>query len=277
MKVHPNDIVLTINEDTICRICLDKGDPNDLIQPCACSGTMAFVHEKCLKTWIQTKNISINRYTCEQCLKHLVVFKKYPQEKFKLKIFYKNKIVYFIEYLFYLSLGFSSSIIIHEIEKINNYPSVRLLDKNDSKIIYTLVINNKLNPDFYIFYYIGFTGYLFSMIFYFINTIQTLLFVKRKKLFYSLNAVNLLINFILSSHFLLFYYSIFYFQPSLVSADLFVCMSCFFTLFNLPLIRIYASFYNNNLHIMNIKHNVIKIQNVRYNPLVTRMRRLSIC
>mmetsp|Transcript_21666 Transcript_21666/g.50649 ORF Transcript_21666/g.50649 Transcript_21666/m.50649 type:complete len:299 (-) Transcript_21666:226-1122(-) len=40
-------------EVPICRICLDSGEEegNPLISPCRCSGTMSFVHRKCLDTW----------------------------------------------------------------------------------------------------------------------------------------------------------------------------------------------------------------------------------
>ena len=57
------------NEDphaasSICRICLsgnsDEEDP--LISPCACSGSMQFVHLKCLQYWIKSKlNILENK------------------------------------------------------------------------------------------------------------------------------------------------------------------------------------------------------------------------
>lgn len=43
-----------------CRICLEEGD---LIQPCYCSGTTAYVHEKCLMKWLSTSN----RSDCEIC------------------------------------------------------------------------------------------------------------------------------------------------------------------------------------------------------------------
>ena len=43
-----------------CRICLDEGD---LIQPCNCTGTTAYVHEECLMKWL---NIS-DRRDCEIC------------------------------------------------------------------------------------------------------------------------------------------------------------------------------------------------------------------
>ena len=43
-----------------CRICLDEGD---LIQPCNCTGTTAFVHEECLLKWLAISN----RRDCEIC------------------------------------------------------------------------------------------------------------------------------------------------------------------------------------------------------------------
>lgn len=43
-----------------CRICLDEGD---LIQPCDCTGTTAYVHEECLLKWLAISD----RNDCEIC------------------------------------------------------------------------------------------------------------------------------------------------------------------------------------------------------------------
>ena len=43
-----------------CRICLEEGD---LIQPCNCSGTAAYVHKECLVKWLNTSG----RTDCEIC------------------------------------------------------------------------------------------------------------------------------------------------------------------------------------------------------------------
>lgn len=43
-----------------CRICLEEGD---LIQPCNCSGTAAYVHEECLIKWFRVSK----RTDCEIC------------------------------------------------------------------------------------------------------------------------------------------------------------------------------------------------------------------
>ena len=49
-------------EEPSCRICLEAG--GNLIQPCDCSGSAAFVHKECLVKWL---NIS-KRANCEICL-----------------------------------------------------------------------------------------------------------------------------------------------------------------------------------------------------------------
>ena len=36
-----------------CRICLGDDDPETMIQPCQCRGTIAFVHRRCLDAYIQ--------------------------------------------------------------------------------------------------------------------------------------------------------------------------------------------------------------------------------
>ena len=43
-----------------CRICLEeiyeeRISDSELITPCSCSGTLKYVHEKCINTWIDTK------------------------------------------------------------------------------------------------------------------------------------------------------------------------------------------------------------------------------
>lgn len=48
----------------ICRMCCDD-NTKDLIQPCACKGSMAYVHEKCLKIWIK----AIQNKDCSVCQK----------------------------------------------------------------------------------------------------------------------------------------------------------------------------------------------------------------
>ncbi|XP_050304487.1 E3 ubiquitin-protein ligase MARCHF3-like [Anthonomus grandis grandis] len=46
-----------------CRICYDNEKEEDLIAPCHCKGTVAFVHRSCLETWLGESGTSI----CELC------------------------------------------------------------------------------------------------------------------------------------------------------------------------------------------------------------------
>ena len=50
-----------------CKICLSDGllrGPNRLIDPCRCSGSVRYVHSRCLKRW---QEISGNYRTCTVC------------------------------------------------------------------------------------------------------------------------------------------------------------------------------------------------------------------
>lgn len=52
-----------------CRICLGSDETKNLITPCACTGTLKYVHEECLKTWLLTKKEE-DLYHCEICKQH---------------------------------------------------------------------------------------------------------------------------------------------------------------------------------------------------------------
>lgn len=51
----------------ICRICFgsESTESNELIRPCKCSGSMAFIHLQCLKSWVDCKSQS--KPECEIC------------------------------------------------------------------------------------------------------------------------------------------------------------------------------------------------------------------
>lgn len=51
-----------------CRICYEAESAEDIIiEPCECSGSMKYIHEKCLKTWILSQNKQPTSYTCDIC------------------------------------------------------------------------------------------------------------------------------------------------------------------------------------------------------------------
>ncbi|GJQ11451.1 hypothetical protein GpartN1_g3242.t1 [Galdieria partita] len=58
-------------EEKFCRICHDT-DPYELIRPCDCTGTLAYVHRECLQKWLQ----QVSEYKCEICGKQYRCKKK---------------------------------------------------------------------------------------------------------------------------------------------------------------------------------------------------------
>jgi hypothetical protein len=73
----------------VCRICYDEenDEKGGLIWPCTCTGTCKYIHESCLKTWIEN-NFQMNKIKaeCEIC-KHPYSMKFCMKHKFS-----KNKL-----------------------------------------------------------------------------------------------------------------------------------------------------------------------------------------
>lgn len=57
-------LVREIEELAHCRICLERGDPDDyMCLPCNCAGSIKYIHPDCLKEWIK----SSGTVECEIC------------------------------------------------------------------------------------------------------------------------------------------------------------------------------------------------------------------
>ncbi len=63
-----NTTTLSIDNEKICRICLDEGTET-LVAPCKCSGSAKFAHESCLLQWF----FKTRRRKCELCLSEVNV------------------------------------------------------------------------------------------------------------------------------------------------------------------------------------------------------------
>ncbi|CAD8141100.1 unnamed protein product [Paramecium pentaurelia] len=54
-----------------CRICMNEEETSRFIMPCACKGSLQYIHEECLKLWILQKNgiedVFKDRIKCELC------------------------------------------------------------------------------------------------------------------------------------------------------------------------------------------------------------------
>jgi hypothetical protein len=59
------------SDDTACRICMEPDHKdNPLITPCKCSGSVKYIHEECLKTWLISQEGDIDEGQCELCKTH---------------------------------------------------------------------------------------------------------------------------------------------------------------------------------------------------------------
>lgn len=133
-----------MNSDILCRICYDSDDNSDLIQPCKCSGTMKYIHRKCLNKWRLTTTSIDSMFKCDQCKFEYVTIEKKLRES-KLKIFnmflYENPVLlYFINFI-YFTLVYGTLIY---------YDFTQLKDNHNNKIF-------KHN------YYLSVIIYLFSL------------------------------------------------------------------------------------------------------------------
>lgn len=52
------------DEEVRCKFCWDTGLTQTFLSPCACTGSMKFVHKECLKAWLYQKEKVQN---CEVC------------------------------------------------------------------------------------------------------------------------------------------------------------------------------------------------------------------
>lgn len=81
----PKDSQTSVNQ--ACRICLSETFEADdpFISPCACSGTMKYIHGKCLQLWLksklQTKTTGATTFTYWKTLECELCKTPYPRKK----------------------------------------------------------------------------------------------------------------------------------------------------------------------------------------------------
>ncbi len=100
-KYSNNKKIIKKNNNT-CRICYNNEESieNPLINPCKCSGSMEYIHYKCLKNWLFSKiqnkdsditiSYNISNFKCELCKENFPDYIKYNNKIYDL-IFYQSK------------------------------------------------------------------------------------------------------------------------------------------------------------------------------------------
>ena len=59
-----------VEEEKMCRVCLEGEENGPLVQPCACRGSAKFIHKACLERWRRTSPKQDAVYRCGQCGDH---------------------------------------------------------------------------------------------------------------------------------------------------------------------------------------------------------------
>ena len=55
-------------EEKLCRLCWGDEDDGPLVQPCACRGSIQWIHEHCLEQWRRTAPREDAAFRCGQCM-----------------------------------------------------------------------------------------------------------------------------------------------------------------------------------------------------------------
>jgi len=55
-------------EEKTCRVCFGDEDGGPLVQPCACRGSVQWIHVHCLEQWRRTGPREDAAYRCGQCM-----------------------------------------------------------------------------------------------------------------------------------------------------------------------------------------------------------------
>jgi hypothetical protein len=58
---EPSSLQLT------CRVCYEQAEEGSLLHPCKCTGSLKYIHEDCLKTWIVSSEDQVEQGHCEVC------------------------------------------------------------------------------------------------------------------------------------------------------------------------------------------------------------------
>jgi E3 ubiquitin-protein ligase DOA10 len=81
------------NIEKECRICLDscEEEDNKLLNICECKGSIKYIHKECVMKWIKERN---GNTRCELCKTKYdkEKLKINPIEKFKILLFYKERL-----------------------------------------------------------------------------------------------------------------------------------------------------------------------------------------
>ena len=241
-----------------CRICMleyDGGEGQEiLIQPCKC--TSAYVHETCLQKW-RNENRDDDKYnSCEICKGNYVILRDYPIENFEITATTRLKSCpLFCVYTLYLLSG---TVLITAVDLLCNQLSVIILTRNNN--IINIDDDNSL---FWFMYYISYTSYIFSMMF-FIHIFRGIKnHVHRKQSYIKKTRFKFGFCFMMCWT---YFYNFYIFYEAMCRPDLYIGASAITVPMNFCIIKYVARIHDDTINELN-DNNVETIRSVSYNPL----------
>ena len=254
--------IVPIDKIEKCRICLEDESKGELIAPCACDGTIKYVHSECLNRW-RFNDINIfSRTNCEICKKPYLIKRQYKIETFLFVDLYEiNITMLFARYLLYLTSISLSAIIIYILDGVTNNFSLKMLTDNPNRHLLNII----KNKDICMLYYFALTIYIYNIFFHTFCIIFPYFYIYRKKLYLKKMILKYLLSILCNSYFFIFY-PFFNIANRESSMYIYISLIFIFSFLSYPMNLIYL--YNHDLTIKDMNEkNCNIVLNCSYNPM----------
>ena len=234
-----------------CRICFEDASRCDLISPCRCSGTSAFVHRNCLQRWRETSDMAARR--CAECHYMYQIEYRYPLETANFIILTEREMAGLRFILTSVILTFV--IILRLVDKYSQLSLQNFLRPWRENHMLKEIIREDSFFEF---------AYFFSIITFFLNIlfmgswVRKFCSVKRKKLYFKYSRSSILQYIVYSNHSFILY-NLFTIsneeEESMQSIEYFLCFNFFITLLQYILASAMTKYHNTILNLMNSQDN----------------------
>ena len=271
MEIVPtNNVIIRKNSMTPrCKICFESSneEQGELVSPCACDGSIKYVHKSCLNNWRFNGINDESKLKCEICKKPYIIKKSFEDETFIFNIYNFKKLKIAILYIIYILSCLLFSFLIFLMDISTNYASYNIISFRRNLDLRFINLIKNLSEGTFIFYYFSFSSYVFSVLFHFLSIIVPLYVVKRREMYFKKMWYKNLLIFIINIHFQIF------FPLWGVNANndlkfLQIYLGFMLTLFlNFPMHLLYIYISDCTIKEINEILNEIDILNCNYNPI----------
>ena len=270
MEIVPvNTIIRKDSMISRCKICFEEesAEFGELISPCACDGSIKYVHRPCLNLWRFNNINPISKTNCEICKRPYLIKKAFKSETCNFNV-YNTSPLLMIGYCFlYNVMALLFGFIFYIADKETNYFSLNILTFSSVKNDNLILILNKNNDSTWLVFYYTFAVYIASILFHVLIVIIPLLSVKRKKIYIKQMYYKFLITFYISMH-SKWLYSICLMDNNINTVYMYIFLDSMLSiLLNFPLKILYLYLHDLTIKKINQKYNQNIVMNCNYNPL----------